>query len=411
MRLSPGILTWMSNTRRASFEYLVFPVLRSRIWDRIFAAVPLVPLLSTQLEPSRATERPGSTTLQQPVWISTQGASARTDGGTLINLVDVTKIYEIPGASPVVALEDVTLSVPKGAIHGIVGGSGAGKSTLIRCLTALERPTSGKIIVNDIDMTVLSGNALRAARRNIGMVFQAPNLLDSRTAAGNVAFPLKLAGESKDKTEKRVHDLLTMVGLGDRGVSYPAQLSGGQQQRVGIARGMATNPAVLLCDEPTSALDASSTKQVMSLLTELRDKAGVTVVIITHEMDVVRDYCDSVTLLQHGRVVQSGPIEVVLEKPDSALAEDLVPRPNLDGFEPEPGRTLLDIAFTSHPGIPTGATVLNLVASLGADVAAGRFESIGQLQVGRLAVTVPDYHARAIRGQLERNGIMVREWA
>lgn len=328
----------------------------------------------------------------------------------MIELVDVRKVYDISGATSVVALDNVTLSIPAGAIHGIVGQSGAGKSTLIRCLTALERPTTGQIVVNGIDMTALSGSELRAARRNIGMVFQTPNLLDSRTAAANVGFPLKLASESKDKAAARVQELLTVVGLGERGASYPAQLSGGQQQRVGIARGMATNPPVLLCDEPTSALDASSTKQVMGLLQKLRDESGVTVVIITHEMEVVRDYCDSVTLLEHGRVVQSGPIAKVLESPDSALAEDLVPRPNIDGVEIPDGKALLDISFTSSPGVPTGATVLNLVASLGADVAAGRFESIGEVQVGRLAITVPAYHSNAIRGQLERNAILVREW-
>ena len=328
----------------------------------------------------------------------------------MIELVDVRKVYDISGATSVVALDNVTLSIPAGAIHGIVGQSGAGKSTLIRCLTALERPTTGQIVANGIDMTALSGPELRAARRNIGMVFQTPNLLDSRTAAANVGFPLKLAGESKDKAATRVQELLTVVGLGDRGKSYPSQLSGGQQQRVGIARGMATNPPVLLCDEPTSALDASSTKQVMGLLQKLRDESGVTVVIITHEMEVVRDYCDSVTLLEHGRVVQSGPIAKVLESPDSALAEDLVPRPNIDGVEIPDGKALLDISFTSSPGVPTGATVLNLVASLGADVAAGRFESIGEVQVGRLAITVPAYHSNAIRGQLERNAILVREW-
>lgn len=329
----------------------------------------------------------------------------------MIDLVDVRKVYDIPGATSVVALDDVTLSIAPGAIHGIVGQSGAGKSTLIRCLTALERPTAGKIVVNGIDMTQLSGPALRQARRNIGMVFQSPNLLDSRNAAANVAFPLQLVAEDKDSRSRRVQELLEVVGLGDRAKSYPAQLSGGQQQRVGIARAMATNPPVLLCDEPTSALDATSTRQVMSLLRRLRDDSGVTVVIITHEMEVVRDYCDSVTLLRHGSVIQSGPIEEVLDEPGSALAEDLVPRPNIDGVQIPDGATLLDITFTSHPGIPTGATVLNLVASLGADVAAGRFESLGQMQVGRLAITVPGYHAKAIRGQLERNSIFVREWA
>ena len=328
----------------------------------------------------------------------------------MIDLVDIKKVYPIPGSSPVVALDDVTLHVDAGSIHGIVGQSGAGKSTLIRCLTALERPTSGQIVVNGVDMMALSGSKLRAARRNIGMVFQKPNLLDARTAAANIAYPLQLAGVDRAATATRVQELLDVVGLGERGSSYPAQLSGGQQQRIGIARGMATNPPVLLCDEPTSALDAGSTRQIMSLLTKLRDEWGVTILVITHEMNVVRDICDSVTLLEHGAVVQSGTLEEVLSKPDSDLAEELVPRPNIDGVELDEGQTLLDVSFTSHPGIPTGAAVLNLVASVGADVAAGRFESIDRLQVGRLALAVPEYNAKAIGRELEKAGVLVRAW-
>ncbi len=330
----------------------------------------------------------------------------------MIDLVDVRKVYPIPGSSPVVALDDVTLHVEAGSIHGIVGQSGAGKSTLIRCLTALERPTSGTITVNGIDMTALSGQPLRAARRNIGMVFQKPNLLDARTAAANIAYPMRLIGVASAEAGERVQELLNLVGLGDRGSSYPSQLSGGQQQRIGIARGMAANPPVLLCDEPTSALDAGSTRQIMSLLQELRDKSGVTIVIITHEMGVVRDICDSVTLLQRGAVVQSGTLQEVLSQTGSELSEELVPRPNVDGVQLGLNQTLLDVSFTSHPGIPTGASVLNLVASLGADVAAGRFESIDDnLQVGRLALAVPAYHARAIAGQLQRSGVQVKEWS
>lgn len=328
----------------------------------------------------------------------------------MIDLVDVRKVYPIPGASPVVALDDVSLHVEAGSIHGIVGQSGAGKSTLIRCLTALERPTSGQIVVNGVDMTALAGSKLRTARRNIGMVFQKPNLLDARDAAANIAYPLQLAGVDKGETSQRVQGLLDVVGLGDRGSSYPSQLSGGQQQRIGIARGMATNPPVLLCDEPTSALDSRSTRQIMNLLTKLRDEMGVTVVVITHEMGVVRDICDSVTLLQRGAVVQSGTLEEVLSQPDSELSEELVPRPNIDGVELESNQALLDASFTSHPGIPTGAAVLNLVASMGADVAAGSFESIDKLQVGRLALAVPKYNADSIAGRLEQAGVRVRAW-
>lgn len=282
--------------------------------------------------------------------------------------------------------------------------------TLIRCLTALERPTTGQIVVNGIDMTALSGSELRAARRNIGMAFQTPNLLDSRTAAANVGFPLKLAGESKYKVAAEI------LGTADRcgprssvAASYPAQLLRRSAATCWNRAGMATNPPVLLCDEPTSALDASSTKQVMGLLQKLRDESGVTVVIITHEMEVVRDYGDLATLLEHGRVVQSGPIAKVLESPESALAEDLVPRPNIDGVEIPDGKAFLDISLLSSPGTNRGHGP-DLVASLGADVAAGRFESIGEVQVGRLAITVPAYHSNAIRGQLERNAILVREW-
>ena len=326
-----------------------------------------------------------------------------------IELQNVKKVYPVTGGE-VVALDNISLKIRKGDIFGIIGLSGAGKSTLIRCINRLDTPTEGKILIDGQNVPDMNKQQLRQMRRKVSMIFQQFNLLMQQTVAKNIAYPMECIGVPRAKINARVKELLEVVGLESKAKAYPAQLSGGQQQRVGIARGMATNPPVLLCDEPTSALDASSTKQVMGLLQKLRDESGVTVVIITHEMEVVRDYCDSVTLLEHGRVVQSGPIAKVLESPDSALAEDLVPRPNIDGVEIPDGKALLDISFTSSPGVPTGATVLNLVASLGADVAAGRFESIGEVQVGRLAITVPAYHSNAIRGQLERNAILVREW-
>ncbi len=327
----------------------------------------------------------------------------------MISLVDVSKVYQMPGGANVVALDHVSLEVKQGAIHGIVGQSGAGKSTLIRCLTALERPTEGSVVVDGLDMATLSRSQLRDARRRIGMVFQQANLLDSRTAAANIGYPLKIAGKSKAEIDPRVEELLELVGLEGRGGSYPSQLSGGQQQRVGIARGMAVNPPVLLCDEPTSALDGSSTKQILALLKELRDVAGVTVVIITHEMSVVTEICDSVTLLQNGRVIQSGTVDEVLSDVGSPLSEALIPAPAVEQGSLRPGRTLLDVSFTSHPGVPTGATMLNLIASMGGDVASGTFESIGDLQVGRLAVSVPAYSAEAITAELRRNKVAVEE--
>ena len=332
----------------------------------------------------------------------------------MIDLTGVSKVYPVKNGGQVVALDGVNLHVDRGSIHGIVGRSGAGKSTLIRCLTALEKPTEGHIVVDGHDLAALSGKPLRAARRRIGMVFQAANLLDARTAAENIGYPLKLAGVPAAQRRARVEELLALVGLEGRGDSYPSQLSGGQRQRVGIARALADEPAVLLCDEPTSALDTESTAQVLSLLREIRDVAGVTVVIITHEMSVVREICDSVTLLGHGQVLQTGTLEEVVADPGTPLARELVPMPLVESESTAEdtslaGRTknsvLLDVVFTSHPGVPTGATVLRLASSMGADVTAGTFESLGSVQVGRLALTIPAYHADKIIEQLRKNNV------
>ena len=332
----------------------------------------------------------------------------------MIHLTGVRKVYPVKGGNTVVALDGVNLHVARGSIHGIVGRSGAGKSTLIRCLTALERPTEGSVVVDGLDLATLSGKALRDARRRIGMVFQAANLLDARTASDNIGYPLKLAGVPKEQRRERVEELLDLVGLAGRGGSYPSQLSGGQRQRVGIARALADDPAVLLCDEPTSALDTESTAQILALLKQVRDIAGVTVVVITHEMAVVREICDSVTLLDHGAVAQTGTIAEVVSDPASPLARELVPTPAVEhapaGADGSPGpgvsgTVLLDVVFTSHPGVPTGATVLHLASSMGADVTEGTFESIGDIQVGRLALTVPSYHADSIIEQLRKNSI------
>ena len=332
----------------------------------------------------------------------------------MIDLTGVSKVYPVKNGGQVVALDGVNLHVDRGSIHGIVGRSGAGKSTLIRCLTALEKPTEGHIVVDGHDLAALSGKPLRAARRRIGMVFQAANLLDARTAAENIGYPLKLAGVPAAQRRARVEELLALVGLEGRGDSYPSQLSGGQRQRVGIARALADEPAVLLCDEPTSALDTESTAQVLSLLREIRDVAGVTVVIITHEMSVVREICDSVTLLGHGQVLQTGTLEEVVADSGTPLARELVPMPLVESESTAKGATLdgrtknsvlLDVVFTSHPGVPTGATVLRLASSMGADVTAGTFESLGSVQVGRLALTVPADHADKIIEQLRKNNI------
>ncbi|MDO4900485.1 methionine ABC transporter ATP-binding protein [Actinomyces sp.] len=323
----------------------------------------------------------------------------------MLSLRDVHKVYRLPGGKTVRALDGVTLNVQAGSIHGIVGTSGAGKSTLVRCLTSLERPTFGEVRVAGKSMTDLSARDLREARRAIGMVFQHANLLDSRTTAQNIAYPLALAGVPKGQRHDTVARMLDLVGLADRGSSYPSQLSGGQKQRVGIARALADQPAVLLCDEPTSALDPETTRQILALIRDVRDRLGVTVVIITHEMSVVRQICDSVSLLEAGRVVESGPIEDVVRDVDSRLSHELVPAPEVPAGTLSGGDVVIDVALTSRPGRPAAAQVLSLAADRGADVAGGLFETLGSAQVGRLALTVPAEQAEGTLTALREAGV------
>lgn len=328
----------------------------------------------------------------------------------MIELKEVTKVYPRKGTTDVTALNNLSLNIKQGEIHGIVGESGAGKSTLIRCLTALERPTSGSILLDGKDFTKLSEKELRQARRNIGMVFQGANLLDSRTAGENVAYPLKISGISKAERKSRVTSLFELIGLSGRESSYPAQLSGGQRQRVGIARALADEPAVILADEPTSALDMETTEQILGLLKDVRDRLGVTVIVITHEMSVVRKICDTVTLLEAGKIIASEKISTAISSPDSPLSLKLVPLPEVD-YTHLSGQSVIDVFFTAHPGEPAGSKVIGLVSHLNADIAAGFFETIGDLQVSRLAVTVPTEKTSETIAKLRENGIFAKERA
>jgi len=325
----------------------------------------------------------------------------------VISLTDLRKVYRGRGGREVVALDGIDLHVPRGAIHGIVGESGAGKSTLIRCLTALERPTSGTVSIDGVPLAGLGERELRRQRRRIGMVFQHVNLLEARTAAANVAYPLRVARVPRERRDQRVRELLDLVGLSDRADAYPVQLSGGQKQRVGIARALAAEPAVLLCDEPTSALDSDTTRQILGLIRDVRDRLGITVLIITHEMAVVREVCDSVSLLDHGRVAQHGPIDAVAGDHGTRLARALVPLP------PEPreeGRAALELSFG---GEVSTARVLAAVAALGeeADVSAGTIETLAGTRVGRLRLSVPVSAVPAARRALREAGVHVEEVA
>ncbi|MBU5467258.1 ATP-binding cassette domain-containing protein [Virgibacillus sp. MSJ-26] len=222
------------------------------------------------------------------------------------------------------AVDDLTLDIKKGEIFGVIGYSGAGKSTFVRLLNRLEEPSSGEVYINDRDMTTLEANDLRLARQNIGMIFQHFNLLWSRTVAENIAFPLEIAKVPKEDQTKRVKELIDLVGLTGKESSYPSQLSGGQKQRVGIARALANEPSVLLCDEATSALDPETTKSILELLVDINKKLGLTIILITHEMHVIRKICDRVAVMESGRIVEIGNVLDVFSKPKQLVTKKFV---------------------------------------------------------------------------------------
>ncbi|OXM17428.1 methionine ABC transporter ATP-binding protein [Paenibacillus herberti] len=236
----------------------------------------------------------------------------------MIELQNVTKSYKGRGGS-VDAVRDISLQVKPGEIFGIIGHSGAGKSTLIRCMNLLERPTSGRAWFGKTELTALSERQLQAERRKIGMIFQHFNLLASVTVRENIAFPLVLAGKSRKEYAARVDELLALVGLEAHGDKYPSQLSGGQKQRVGIARALAADPQVLLCDEATSALDPQTTNSILSLLMSINEKLGLTIILITHEMQVIRSICDRVAVMDAGRIVEMGAVLDVFLRPTHAV--------------------------------------------------------------------------------------------
>lgn len=243
--------------------------------------------------------------------------------GTEVEFRGVTKIFK-QGRKEVTALKDVNITIPSGSIVGIIGYSGAGKSTLVRQINGLDRPTGGEILLDGKDIVPLKESEMRKLRSNIGMIFQQFNLFSSRTVEGNIAYPLKLQGMDKAKRKERVKELLDFVGLGDKGKSYPEQLSGGQKQRVGIARALATNPSLLLADEATSALDPSTTHDVLDLLRKVNREFGITIVVITHEMEVVRSIADRVVVMQGGEVVEQGSVYDVFSSPKTDVAANFV---------------------------------------------------------------------------------------
>ena len=241
----------------------------------------------------------------------------------MIKLEHISKDFGV-GPRQIHAVQDVSLSINMGEIFGIIGYSGAGKSTLVRCINLLERPTAGTVTVDGKELTALSPAELRQARKKIGMIFQHFNLMPSRTVFSNVAYPLRGSGLNKKEIADKVHRLLELVGIGDKAEAYPSQLSGGQKQRVAIARALANDPSVLLCDEATSALDPQTTKSILHLLKQLNETLGITVVIITHEMAVVKEICNRVAVMEHGRVVEQGDVFNVFADPQQDITRSFI---------------------------------------------------------------------------------------
>lgn len=242
----------------------------------------------------------------------------------MIYLKNICKTFIDDNKKEVHAVNDVSLTINDGDIFGIIGFSGAGKSTLVRCINLLERPTSGTVEVDGKDLTKLSEKELRESRKKIGMIFQHFNLFPSRTIFGNVAFPLQGSGLSKEEIAAKVRNLLELVGISEKENAYPSQLSGGQKQRVAIARALANDPDILLCDEATSALDPQTTKAILDLLKDLNKKLGITIVVITHEMAVVKEICNKVAVMEKGRVVEEGDVFSIFANPQEALTQNFI---------------------------------------------------------------------------------------
>ena len=318
------------------------------------------------------------------------------------------KSYTVDGRQ-IVALHPLDLRIGPGEVFGIIGHSGAGKSTLIRLINRLEEPTGGRLLIGDEDVTALDSTGLRALRRRVGMIFQHFNLLSSRTVAGNVAFPLELAGTPRAEIDARVAELLARVGLEQHATKYPAQLSGGQKQRVGIARALATRPQILLCDEATSALDPQTTASVLQLLAQINRELGLTIVLITHEMEVIRRVCDRVAVLDAGKLVETGPVTEVFLHPQHPTTRRFVSEAELHrDFEAVGGR----IVRLTFLGNGTYEPVLGRIArETGVDynILSGRVDRIKDTPYGQLTVALTGGDQNAARAGFVAAGVHVED--
>lgn len=316
----------------------------------------------------------------------------------MITFENITKTYG--GKTHIQALKGISLTINDGEIFGIIGKSGAGKSTLVRCINMLEKPTSGKVIIDDKELTSMSDSQLRAERKNIGMIFQHFNLLSSRTVFDNIAFPLELIGASKEVIASKVESLLELVGLTDRQYNYPSQLSGGQKQRVGIARALASDPKILLCDEATSALDPQTTQSILELLKDINKRLGITIVIITHEMAVIKAICDRVAVIEGGVIKEQGRVIDIFASPTSETMKEFVKSVvNMElpqgirklgvSDQPAPDRDML-VRFRFKGLVTNEPLVVNIARKFNLDVSVlyGNIDYIQDVPFGYLIVVI-----------------------
>ncbi|WNG18702.1 methionine ABC transporter ATP-binding protein [Cystobacter fuscus] len=330
----------------------------------------------------------------------------------MIELREVSKVYRQEGRE-VAALRGVSLRVAPGEVFGVLGQSGAGKSTLIRCVNLLERPSSGEVRVEGRDMLALEPHELRQARQGIGMIFQHFNLFSSQTVAGNVAYPLEVAGWPRPRIQERVAELLQLVGLSDRAHAYPAQLSGGQKQRVGIARALAPRPKLLLSDEATSALDPETTRSVLGLLRDINRQLGLTILLITHQMDVVKDICDSVAVLERGQLVEQGKVIDLVTRPGSRLHELFYAPFAARDWPVHPGRRLVELTFVGEKASQPVLTTMARRFEVDANLMEGSLDRVAGASVGRLLFELtgkPEAVTQAL-AFLREQGLTVEERA
>lgn len=322
----------------------------------------------------------------------------------MINIGGLRKTYHARRRA-VLAVDGVDLHVKRGEIFGVLGRSGAGKSTLLRCVNLLERPDAGTVEVDGQELTALSERRLRVARRRLGMVHQHFALLSSRTVAGNVSFALEAVGVPRARRAARVGELLDLVGLADRAKAYPAQLSGGQKQRVGIARALAAEPPVLLSDEATSALDPDTTRSVLDLLLRLNAELGLTILLITHEMDVVKRICHSAAVMRDGRFAESGTVAGLLRTPGSELARGLFPPSQAAG---RAGEELLDVLVSGEAADEPLLTALGRELGIDVRLLDGGVENLAAGRAGRLRLALSGRASEA-ETFLRTRGALVRK--